>query len=78
MLNRSEAQRLRVKKRRWDEALVEWNRSWHKFVKEFKIYMKMIFDWYFFYQAKSKGEKALHIIMWVLVNLTALRILRFI
>jgi inorganic pyrophosphatase len=35
--------------------------KWGKFLKK---EMRKIINWYFFYQAKNDGEKALHIIMW--------------
>jgi len=75
MTKRSEAQRIRFKKEHWDEALAGFDKWWRKTWKETKKMMNIIFDWYFFYQSKNAGEKAMHIIMWILVTLTGLRVL---
>lgn len=78
MLKRSERKRLEAKVRDWDEGLRGFNIWWRKVKRECRICMNMIFNWYFFYQAKGKGDKALHIIAWLMVNLALLRIFRFI
>jgi len=82
MLNRSEAQRLRRNKERMDEILApvdekfKAGKTWFgKYSKKTMNSLEKAFDWYFFYnKAKDKGDKAYHIILWLLVSFTLLRL----
>ena len=73
-MKRSETRKINSKKREWDEVLRPIEAWIRKYWRKFKKSMDIIFDWYFFYKAKGKGDKALHIIMWVLITLALMRI----
>ena len=74
MTKRRENKEIALKEKQWNIAITKF---WCKYGKVRKEIIKMI-DWYLFYQYKSKGDKALHIFLWILYTLAGLRIFRFI
>ena len=63
----------------WKEAeTIFWKRFHRWYNYWIKWPMKQFIDWYFFDNSKSNGDKAMHIITWLMVNFTILRVLGFI
>lgn len=77
-MTKSEAQRLRRQKEKWEKMAQPVDRFWKQFMREFNKFMDMIFEWYFFYKPHGKGDKALHIIMWFVATTTILKVLEII
>jgi hypothetical protein len=81
MTKNRENRKIALKEKQWDIALASFDiwcgKVWKELKRDWKIVKKMI-DWYFFYQPKSKGDRAWHVILWILYTLAGLRIFRFI
>jgi hypothetical protein len=69
----NEDRKLEAKKREWVEELREWNKQKRKWWRGFLKEMKKAFDWLFFYKAEDDGDKALHILYVISVDLIILR-----
>ena len=82
MTKRSENKKIDELERHWDLILRDWNHWWKgywnvwlpKAWNEIKIAMDKIINWIWFSKEKSKGEKAFHIIIWLLVARAFIRL----
>lgn len=78
MPKKSEIRSLKLKEKEWDKSLDEWHKLCAKRWKKIRKMIDLIFNWYFFYKPEDKGDKALHIINWIFVNIIIARIFNWI
>lgn len=74
MLKQGELRKLAIKRKKWDETMAPFDIWWKKVKRELARDWKYMMNWLFFYQTKDKGEKALHIMAVIAVDLIILRV----
>lgn len=74
MLKRSEIQKIEEKDKEWRRAMRHFNRQVAYIWGETKIEMEKIANFIWFYKPKSKGDKAWHVIFWLLLARAFVRI----